>query len=103
VTTSPLLCFLASLVVLAVAGWTRPDRASCAEHWYVQLRGDRCDGCFECRPVDRGLRDPKGHEADEPARWPDAAVEGRIYCRRAGDEIVVDERTVGCQRGGWEQ
>lgn len=95
--TSPAFCFFLSLLVLVVTAFLHPDRGGCPDGWYVEFRGDRCDGCYECRPVDRGKRDPRGHELDEAARWPETHVDGWIHCTGGARSIVENERVVGCE------
>ncbi len=93
--TSPAFCFLVSLALLVTAGVCRPQRASCPSGWYVQSRSDRCDGCYECRPVQPSRYDSRAHEADEPEdeRY-HVHVDGVVGCARP---IVRSAREIVCQ------
>jgi hypothetical protein len=80
---------LLTIAVMTVASLVQPRRARCPDGMYVN--GVRPSGAFECRIA------PKlKHEAP-----PDSELGGRIYCTGGTRPIVVDYRTVGCQRGGW--
>ncbi len=96
-----LLCAIATVVVLCCAAVTRPTSARCP--WDSDLRtGVRDDGRFICWPHPVG---PPGVE-DWDGTWqrPERSVQptwrlgGRVYCTGGARPIVVDYRTVGCQR-----
>lgn len=92
-----LVAALASALILLWMAVTRPDHAACPRGW--RHEGVRRDGSFSClRPL---LGDP---DYDGVHGWPDRSVQppgelwGRIYCTGGAAPIVVDQRTVGCQR-----
>jgi hypothetical protein len=83
-------CLLGIAIVIASA-FVHPNRAVCPPRFWVN--GIRIDGSFAClRALDV--------EGDGP---PDAELAGALYCTGGQLPIVVDERTVGCQLGGWRQ
>lgn len=87
---------LVTMVVLLAAALVQPHRARCPAGWWID--GVRPSGAFACRaaPVrDTGART----EVDDGT--PDAELGGQLYCSGGTQPIVVDERTVGCQPGGW--
>jgi len=80
-----------SILLLLAAMVVRPARATCPEPtrmWYVE--GIPRSGVFTCK------RTPTGHENDSPER--PGRITSRIYCTGGSLPIVVDFRTVGCQR-----
>jgi hypothetical protein len=70
----------------------------CPDGWWVN--GVRPTGLYSCRP--RSLlpdRPSRGHEQDEPDDpAADHEICNQIYCTGGSHPIVVDFRTVGCQR-----
>ena len=95
-------CALLTVWLLALGMCTQPTRGRCMDGWYLR-DGVRSDtfrgwprGSYTCaRPPIGGDTDVLTGRAtaiDRPGEYT-----GRIHCggRR---EIVVDERTVGCQR-----
>lgn len=90
-----LLSLLGSIVLLCAAMVIHPDHARCDATMWVN--GVRPDGTYELRRVPVGDDEigPRG-ELDH-SRQPPGVLVGRVYCggRLA---IVVDSRTVGCQR-----
>jgi len=89
-------------LVLLFSTIVRPTKASCPDdkHWYIQLRGDRAPGAFECREaVPPSKHEPRGHEPEERVIGYTGVVGGRIYC--TGGRIPIkdpnDGITIGCQ------
>ncbi len=93
-----------SLVLLRLACAAQPERARCPDGWGLDT-GIRRDGSFECWSAPAAAcRDAMpGRASDECyARQPEPVhIDSQIYCTGGTQPIVVDERTVGCQRGGW--
>lgn len=90
-------CAIATILVLCWSTATRPRGARCPQGWYVD--GIRPTGRFDC------ARTPGGDIMyDGAGGYPDRAVDlpgrlgGRLYCTGGSHPIVVNERTVGCQR-----
>ncbi len=84
---------IASITLLVMSinlGWcTRPHRARCTRGFYAE--GVSMDGKTTCRQ-------------SPPLAWPDEryfpaeTYPMQIYCTGGSRPIVVDHRTVGCQR-----
>ncbi len=96
--------FFALLLVLVVVGATfiRPTRATCPAGSYVEGVGTgayRPAGRTQCLSVEPDY-DCSGANTCH-GRAPRWRVPMQIYCSGGTAPIVVDERTVGCQRGGW--
>lgn len=91
------VCTLLSSVALRWSAVTRPTTAMCPAGWY--LNGVRPSGQYECRraPVGDPLYDGAGGYSDRTVDRPGWLV-GQVWCKRGVRPIVVDERTVGCQR-----
>lgn len=93
--------FLLSLLVSLVSAITRPSTAICPDGYANQ--GVRPDGQYRCRPrsalpdITIGARD---QVIDDPT-LDEKELSGRIYCSGGSAPIVVNEKTVGCMRGGW--
>lgn len=88
-----------AMLMLAIVSRISCDHAECPDRWYVN--GVRPNGRYQCLPV---LGDPERDIEDARARVEihDArSIEGAIYCTGGARPIVVDSRTIGCQRGGW--
>lgn len=89
------------MAIGAISTCVRPSRARCPEGYDLRM-GIRRSGDFECWPSPpRGsLYDGAGgYEERSPQLGP--ILTGRIYCTGGSEAIVIDERTVGCQHGGW--
>lgn len=95
-----ILLAMVSAIVLIAGVAIRPHRAACPQgfsHQGVRLETGR----FDCRR-------PPG-KPDWTGTGPDLGVvplgtlSGRIYCTGGTSPVVVSERIVGCQRGGWRQ
>ena len=90
------LATLATLVTLCICMLVRPTHVVCPVGWYVN--GVRSDGRTECMPK------PIGDETLTPSGIVDHSVQPpgyvrvRIYCTGGSRPIVVNDRTVGCQR-----
>jgi hypothetical protein len=95
-----------SMVLLCVAFATRPARAQCPGSWGLDT-GVRRNGSFECwsPPTPACKEAMPGRASDECyTHYPEPVhVDSQIYCTGGTRPIVVDERTVGCQPGGWTQ
>lgn len=91
-----------SALVLLVASVTHPRSAKCPPGWAL-LTGIRESGRFACYPPAIGddYRDARGIVHDDSYQ-PPGELDGQIYCTGGTRPIVVDYRTVGCQREGWE-
>lgn len=86
-------------LVLAMAGpCTRPTRARCPAMHDLRT-GVRVSGRFECwpSPVGDPLYDGAGG-FPERSTQNGLILRGQIYCTGGAHPIVVDSRTVGCQR-----
>lgn len=85
------------LAVAAARTFATPLERHCPEPgWY--LNGVRPSGAYQCLPV---LGDPERDLDDARERRvfaDERALEGRIHCTGGARPIVVDYRTVGCQR-----
>ena len=91
-----------SLAILIVCAATRPQHSECPPGWFVDgvrvmALGHEPAGSFTCR------RPPVGGDADvltgkQTARELPGELRGRIYCTGGALPIVIDDRTVGCQR-----
>lgn len=100
---SAITAALASLVLVVVCSFVRPTRGECPPGWYV-LDGVRTrdswrgvTGSWSCRiPEPDDPRDQAGG-MNTGAR-PNVEINARIYCTGGALPIVVNERTVGCQR-----
>lgn len=66
----------------------RPHSAQAPHGFYIN--GVRPTGHFELRRI------PLGRDDDAPQ--PPGVLQGRIWCGNGERAIVVNERTVGCQR-----
>lgn len=90
---------LISALLLALSCVTRPHAARCPAGRDLRT-GIRRDGAFECWSAVRGSPEWDGTwERPERGVQDDDAVASRIYCTVGAVPIVVDNRTVGCQRG----
>jgi hypothetical protein len=83
-----LLCLLATIVVLVVVTFVRPDRLRAPRGWFWE--GIRPTGETTMRPSPR-------HDHDEPH----GAIGAHIYCTGGSRPIVVDFQNIGCQPGGY--
>lgn len=87
--TSTLLA-LCSVILLAASTITQPVRFTCPGKMYIS-NGIRLDGSFVCE------FELVGGENWAPRRYA-GELEGQLYCTGGARAIVVNERTVGCQR-----
>jgi len=86
------ITLLATIILLCVSMVTQPVRAHCpGRTWYLG-EGVRRDGSFACY-----LSTDKREWPPQDAR-PDAVIRSRVHCTGGADPIVVNYRTVGCQR-----
>ncbi|HEY1814878.1 MAG TPA: hypothetical protein VGG74_21170 [Kofleriaceae bacterium] len=94
------LVSILGILVIAVTLLCRPHHARCPAGWW--LDGVRPSGRYDCRrvPIGDDRRDADGIVRDHSYE-PPGEIDGEIYCTGGSKPIVVDERTVGCQRGGW--
>lgn len=92
-----LLCFWCSLALIAICALVHPSRMDCPAGWHNN--GVRPAGHFECTQAPVGDPDWDGTwQRPERGYIPDGVLHGRIYCTNGFQPIVVNERTVGCQR-----
>lgn len=92
---------LLTLWAIAVGCILRPRAARCPQGFDLRT-GVRADGRFECWPRPSGPLDFDGiWGKPERSVQPEGVIGARIYCTGGARPIVVDERTVGCQREGW--
>src|SRR5690348_4647766 len=90
-----------SFALLALVALCRPPRARCPAGFDLRT-GIRRDGRFACWPHPVGDPEWDGtFERPERGRQPGGVLESQIWCTNGTEPIVVDERTVGCQRGGY--
>lgn len=90
-------CLWLSVLILTVAAIYRPETAQCPPRWHND--GVRRSGAFTC------VRMPVG-DLDFDGTWgrpersivPPGLLHGAIYCTGGALPIVIDDRTVGCQR-----
>ena len=87
---------IASILVLCVCMLVRPTQVICPEGWYVN--GVRKTGQTECIPVPRGFEELTDRGIIDNSIQPPGYVSVRIYCTGGTRAIVVNQRTVGCQR-----
>lgn len=89
---------IASLLLSVLGPCARPTRAHCPAGYDLRT-GIRGSGAFECWPSPKGdpLYDGAGGFPERSVQS-DAIVRSRIYCTGGAHPIVVNERTVGCQR-----
>ena len=91
-----LYAFVAFIAAARAMAWHPPNRATCPPGWFVE--GVRPTGATQCRP------NPPAHcgEPVPPDNGPcprdDRMIPLEIYCTGGSHAIVVNERTVGCQR-----
>ncbi len=97
------IAILLSLVLMAVCAIVKPTKARCPPGHDLRT-GIRRSGHFECWP------NPIGNaEGDGIMGRPDRSVQppwtinARIHCTSGQLPIVVDYRTVGCQRGSTQE
>lgn len=89
-----------SALVLVAGMALRPARARCPQGFHND--GVRLEtGRFDCRRPP-GKPDWTGTGPDLGV-VPPGTLSGRIYCTGGTSPVVVSERIVGCQRGGWRQ
>jgi hypothetical protein len=90
------LAFVTELLLVVMVA-VLPPMARCPDGWSLGEGVRRATGEFACyAPVPRDCGEPKG-----PYERPCPRSEryyGRIYCTGGKLAIVVDHRTVGCQR-----
>lgn len=91
-----------SLVTITAASICHPQRATCPPGMYLSTGVRAVDGplggrgSFSCA-FPPGSPDWSGTGPDRGASYP-GDLRGRIYCTGGSHPIVVNERTVGCQR-----
>jgi hypothetical protein len=83
---------LTSIVCVITMQIVSPSHQTCLRGFYVN--GVRPNGSYECRSIP-----PRDDQLDE---WIKSAVEqsykAQVYCTGGSHPIVVDYKTVGCQR-----
>lgn len=90
------LAAIAGIFFLVACAFVRPTSLRAPAGWHVE--GVRPSGATTLRRAPQTTCDAS---RDVCADELDPAVTGRIYCTGGARPIVVDARTVGCQRGGW--
>lgn len=96
-----LVGYLLTLWLLALACLARPHRARCPIGYDLRT-GIRPSGEFTCWPNPSGPLEWDGTWGrPERSRQPDGVIESRIFCTGGTRPVVVGDREVGCQRGGW--
>jgi len=85
-------------VLLAIAAQVlRPHHAACPGHWHNN--GIRPSGEFLCTQNPVGDPDYDGtYGRPDRSVVPSGCLYGRLHCTGGQHPIVVDDRTVGCQR-----
>lgn len=96
--TSPWFWVLVSTLVLVAGRVIRPTHAQCPVFWHNN--GIRPSGTFGCTRNPVGDPEWDGTYQRQPDRSvvPPGEIDGQIYCTGGTHPIVVDDRTVGCQR-----
>lgn len=95
--SEPFVVVLSVLLLVAFA-IVRPERATCPPGSYVE--GVRPSGATQCLSVEPDYDCSGANRCHgRAARW---RVPMRIACTGGMRPIVVDGRTVGCQRGGYQ-
>lgn len=92
---------IVTLIVLFTVAVIRPERIRAPVGYNVE--GVRPDGSTTIRvapPRSCGEPIPPNNQ---PCTHRDRSFGARIYCTGGTLPIVVDERTIGCQRGGYRQ
>jgi len=95
---------LDDLIAMFVSAWIlvwtalyEPNRGGCPAGWHHE--GIRKTGRYECVRAPVGSMDFDGTWGKPDRSYvPPGRVESRIYCTGGAQPIVVNERTVGCQR-----
>lgn len=91
-----LFCALLTFVVLAAAAVAHPQQLRAPRDWYFE--GVRADGATTLRAAPpAGCGEPRPPN-DRPCPDHQRAIDARIYCTGGAVAILVDARTVGCQR-----
>ncbi len=90
------LATIASILVLCVCMLVKPTHVICPAGWYVN--GVRPSGQTECLPVPSGFEELTDRGIVDHSIEPPGYVRVRIYCTGGMRPIVVDQRTIGCQR-----
>lgn len=85
-----------SVISLCVCMLVRPTHVICPPGWYAE--GVRPNGATTCLPAPSGPDVISTHGVEDRSVQPPGAIEARIYCTGGAHPIVVDARTVGCQR-----
>lgn len=90
-----------SIALIAIACVMHPvrhiTRAQCPPTMFVN--GIRPSGFFQCLPKPGGDPDDDGIIGHpDLAADPDGELYGRLWCTGGSHPIIVDSRTVGCQR-----
>jgi len=89
---------IVSLLVLVLAGVTKPTTVECAKGFYIESRRDKGAGRYECRQVvPASKHEPRGHEPDEMIIGYDGAIQGEIWCHDGKIPIVVGDRLIRCE------
>lgn len=95
---------LSTLITIAVLVVVAPTKQFCEPGYYVD--GVDPTGWYQCRQTPT-----LQHDEESPPHWRPAddlpgegnEYRGRVWCTGGQMPIVVNEKTVGCQLGGWRQ
>jgi hypothetical protein len=85
-------------LLLALATCSPPERAQCPVGWFAEgVRPDGSTTCVHAPP--RHCGDAAGSAGEQaPCVYEERRMAMRVYCTGGAHPIIVDERTVGCQR-----
>lgn len=109
VTLADLAAAIMTVLILLVSFITRPKRARCPDTYDLRT-GIQASGRFNCWPHPVAppgwnyRRDGRIEDWDgtfgkaERSLQSEAAIGGKLYCTNGTRPIVIDYRTVGCQR-----
>lgn len=96
--TDVVIAFIATMALVATFVVAR-DTGRCPDGYWLST-GVRPDGRYTCTrvPVGDDHRDARGIVRDDSI-VPPGETSGQFICTGGAQAIVVDFRTVGCQRG----
>lgn len=95
--TAPVLC------LVYTSGWSdgvryEKERVTCPPGTYVEgIRASGASSCVTAPP--RGCSEPAGTQLEQrPCVYTEHRTPVQLYCTGGAHPIVIDDRTVGCQR-----
>jgi hypothetical protein len=92
-------CALITTIGLMFSSIVRPERVIAPVGWYVE--GVRPTGETVVRPSPPPNCEEPVPPHDGPCPPDDREIGVRVHCTGGTRPIVVNERVVGCQPGGW--